>query len=177
MPDKTSRFLRPVDYLPRSRRGKSSFYDEVLREFIYSGFRCAQVKDLGRSPLTVLAMLRSRLKHRNERMLVCIRNKRVFLKRLDSNDLPSVAGGNSSHPSSDSRRENSRGIDIKPSFDVVTILNTAIVKARCPRCRALNRKDARVCQDCRHDLYVSEEEYHEALASMEELEKGLNGGK
>jgi len=179
MSEKLPKFLKPVEQLPHSRRGKNSFYDEIIREFVFSSFKCAEVKDLGRNPLTVQIMLKSRLKKRRENVRVLIRNKRVYLERIDDprNKSDTTTGHNLKRIHSESGLKRQTNNEIKPSMDVMTLLNTAIVKARCPRCQKLNSKDSRRCIECGHNFYADEEEYRESLRSMEELEKKLNAGK
>lgn len=172
MSEKSSRFLNPIERLPRGKRRKESFYDEIIREFIYSGIKCAEVKQLGRKPLTVQIMLKMRVKRRKEAIKVLIRNKKVYLERSDDpgDDVPNLGKHyfERTIANSDSRIADSR---IKPSADVITLLNTAIVKARCPKCGELNAKNSRNCKECGHDFYANEEEYRESLVSMEKLEK------
>jgi hypothetical protein len=179
MPEKLPKFLKPVEQLPRSKRGKNSFYDEIIREFVFSSFKCAEVKDLGRNPSTVQIMLKSRLKKRREKVRVLIRNKRVYLERIDDprNKLGATTGRNLKRIHSEPELKRQANNETRPSVDVITLLNTAIVKARCPKCRMLNAKDSRECIECGHRFYGNEEEYRESLKSMEELERKLNAGK
>jgi len=179
MSEKVTKFLKPVEQLPRSRRGKNSFYDEIIREFVFSSFKCAEVKDLGRNPLTVQIMLKSRLKKRRENVRVLIRNKKVYLERIDGSRNKScvTTGHNLKQLHSESELKRRASKETKPSMDVMTLLNTAIVKARCPRCRMLNAKDSRECIECGYSFYANEEEYRASLRSMEELEKKLNAGR
>jgi ribosomal protein L32 len=173
------RFLKPVDYLPRTRRKKESFYDEILREFIYSGVRCAEVKELGRKPLTIQTMLKTRIERRKENINVFTRNKKVYLERCTG------PGGRTSNLDKDCSKQmvfdsesimsDSRMKRTKPTANVINLLNTAIVKARCPICGELNAKNSRICGDCGYDFYANEQEYRESLLSMEKLEKELNG--
>jgi len=176
--DEPSEFLRPVDYLPRRRRAKGSFYDEIVREFIYSDLKCAEVKQLGRKPLTVLMMLRARFKRREEDIKVLMRNKKVYLERVNDSRISCGATSETENPKPTELGMQKRiNKGIVPSFDLVTVLDTAIIKARCPKCQALNRKDAYICQECGQSFYSNEDEYHESFRRMEELEKELNGRK
>jgi len=177
-PEEISKFLRPIDYLPHRRRAMNSFYDEVVREFVFSGLKYAEIKDLGRKPITVLIMLKNRVKRRKESIQVYMRNKKIYLERLEPSESSRnlLNGYVSGQVSGSDQRVSSAATDRpRPSADVVTLLNTAIIKAKCPRCKGLNAKDARKCKDCGEDFYSTEEEYMESLKSFEKLEKELNG--
>jgi hypothetical protein len=163
------RFLKKVEALPqRYRSGQESYYDEILREFLYSGARYAQVKDVGKKPLTVLVGLNNRLKRRKDKVRTCIRSGKVYLEKLDASEQIHLL------PSASEKSSNGSLRNENASYDVMTLLGTAIVKSRCKRCNTLNAKDSRVCKDCGFDLYSTEEEYHNSLTEMQALEKSLN---
>lgn len=167
MAKKSLRFLKSVEDIPRTRKARRSIYDEIIREFLYSGAKYAEVKDLGKTPLTIQSGLKNRLKRRKDNIQVLVRNKKVYLKRLhflqQTRHLTGTTGRTPQpHPNT------------KPSFDIMYLLNTTIVRARCPRCKALNAKDSRTCRDCGSDLYSSEQEYRDSLKEMKTLERSLN---
>jgi len=156
MAKKSLRFLKSIEEIPRTRKPRRNLYDEIIREFTYSGAKYAEVKNLGKTPLTIQQGLKNRLKRRKHNIQVLLRNNKVYLKRLDflqQTRLPPKT---------------------KPSYDVMYLLNSTIVRARCPRCKALNAKDAKACRDCGSELYPSEQEYQDSLEEMETLERSLN---
>lgn len=68
--------------------------------------------------------------------------------------------------------------DNQPARQVASSSRDPItIKARCPNCQALNPKDSYECQECGQAFYSNEDEHHEALRRMEELEKEYNGRK
>jgi hypothetical protein len=152
----------------RSRKGNYSFYDEIIREFLYSGVKYARVKDIGKKPMTVLVGIKNRVRQRKDNINVVIRNKRVYLERLDSIHKSNFVPKTNTYSNADCSAKR------KVSFDVMKLLNTTIVKARCPRCRTLNTKDSRTCRDCGHPLYQTEQDYQAAKKEMQSLEKTLN---
>ncbi|MEM2129194.1 MAG: zinc ribbon domain-containing protein [Candidatus Bathyarchaeia archaeon] len=174
--EKDFRFLEPVEHLPPTKRRKPSFYDEIIDEFRESGLKFAEVKGTGRSPETVQIMLSQRLKERKEECIkVRLRNKKVYLERMDVTEKTLYDWVINEHSVEhiDETRKNVP-TEIKPSIDVMHLLNSVIIKIRCPKCKALNTKDARYCRECDHSFYRSNEEYHESLRSMQKLEKELS---
>jgi len=175
MSEESPRFIRPVECLPPSRGKKNGIYDEIINEFQKSCLTCAEVRDLGRKPQTVQIMLNYRLRKRKERIRVVLRNKKVYLERLHgtqgaydtSMDCPQRTLIDFDLKQSDTK--------VRPSIDVTSILNTMIVKIRCPNCRALNAKDSSECRECYYKFYENKEARLEAIRSMEKLEKELNG--
>jgi hypothetical protein len=167
MAKKSLRFLKSVEDIPRTRKARRSIYGEIIREFLYSGARYAEVKDLGKEPSTIQSGLKNRLKRRKDNIQVLVRNKKVYLKRLNFLQQTSfLTGASGRTPQYPPNR--------KPSFDIMYLRDTTIVRARCPRCKTLNKKDSRVCRDCGSDLYSSEQEYRASLKEMKTLEKSLN---
>lgn len=166
MSEKPLRFMKSIEKLPGKCRGRgSSVYDEILREFVYSGAKYAEVKDMGKKPLSVLVGIKNRLKARYANINVCMRGGKIYLQKLDRQQQAQLTGSPiKTYAMSSSKIE----------FDVSTILNSAIVKAKCPHCLALNTKDSRVCRDCRHELYSTEQEYQNTLKEMTTLETTLN---
>jgi Zn ribbon nucleic-acid-binding protein len=167
MGEKPFRFIKKIDSLPTERRGRDSYYDEIIREFLYSGAKYAEVKDLGKRPLTVEIGLKNRVKRHRERIKVLLISKKVYLERLDLPQNAQLSSNNQkTGPSSSSE---------KISFEVIKVSNNAIVKARCPACNQLNSKDSRICANCGHDLYSTEKEFQDSVKEMETLERSLNG--
>lgn len=170
------RFLEPVEKLPLTKRRKPSFYDEIISEFIESGLKYAEVKETGRAPETVQIMLSQRLKEKQLTFIKArIRNKKVYLERVDAQEktLCDFVDKNYSLEEAPPSEKTSLE-DIKPIIDVMRLLNSLIIKVRCPKCKALNTKDAYRCRECNHNFYKNEEEYRESLRSIEKLEKELN---
>jgi CRISPR/Cas system CMR subunit Cmr6 (Cas7 group RAMP superfamily) len=167
MAKKSLRFLKSVEDIPRTRKPRRNLYDEIIREFLYSGAKYAEVKDLGKKPLTIQSGLKNRLKRRKDNIQVLVRNQKVYLKRLDFLQQTRLLTGIT-------RRTPQHPPNTKPSFDIMYLPNTTIVRARCSKCKALNAKDAKVCRDCGSDLYLSEQEYLDSLEEMETLERSLN---
>lgn len=170
MSEKPLRFMKSVENLPTGRRGRDSFYDEIVREFLYSGAKYAEVKDIGKKPIAVLLGIRNRLRKRKDAIQVCIRKGKVYLARVESPQQTQL-------PSARDKTLAPTISNVNPAFEVITLLDTALVKARCPRCKTLNGKDSRVCSDCRNDLYSTEQEYQNSLREMDSLEKTLNSGR
>ncbi len=168
MSEKPLRFMKSIENLPEGTKGGDSFYDEIVREFLYSGVKYAVVKDLGKKPLTVYLSLKNRSKKRKGIINVSSRNGKVYLERLDSPQQAKLL------PSEHNKTSVTSYSNENPAIEVVTLLNTSLVKAKCPNCKTLNNKDSRVCVDCRGDLYLTEQEYQNALEKMEVLEKTLN---
>jgi hypothetical protein len=168
MSEKPLRFMKSIENLPEGTKGGDSFYDEIVREFLYSGVKYAVVKDLGKKPLTVYLSLKNRSKKRKGIVNVTTRNGKVYLERLDSPQQAKLL------PSEPNKTLATSYSNENPTFEVITLLNTALVKAKCPRCKTLNNKDSRVCIDCRSNLYSTEPEYQNALEKMEVLERTLN---
>ena len=83
--EKKLRFLTPIEDLPFVRRQRSSFYDNILKEFTESNLKYAEVTETGgRKPITVAMTLKSRLKKRGIRDIrVIIRNNRIYIARMD----------------------------------------------------------------------------------------------
>jgi len=81
--EKEFRFLIPVEKMPPGR-GTRGLYDNILEEFIESGLRYAEVKEMGKSPGAVSYMLKKKLKERRiPNTNVRVRNKKVYLERLE----------------------------------------------------------------------------------------------
>lgn len=165
MSEKQLRFIKSVENLPIETRSRDSYYDEILREFLYSGTKYAQVKDVGKKPLAVLLGIKNRLKTRKETVHVYLRKGKVYLERIE---IPEQTKLYENH------NHASVPINENLNYDVIKLLNNSIVKARCPRCKILNAKDARTCRECKHDLYSTEQEYLASLKDMESLERLLN---
>jgi len=76
------RFIEPVLQLPSKR--KHRIYDDIINEFVASGLKCAEVKNVGRNPMNVRIMLSVRLKERTlENIKAIIRNQKVYLIKVD----------------------------------------------------------------------------------------------
>ena len=76
------RFIKSVDNLPIETRSRDSYYDEILREFFYSGTKYAQVKDVGKKPLAVLLGYKKPFKNK-KRDSSCLPEERKSLPRKD----------------------------------------------------------------------------------------------
>lgn len=83
--EKKLRFLAPVEDLPFVRRHGVSLYDNILKEFMESNLKYAEVKETGgRKPITVALTLKRKLKKRGIRDIrVITRNKRIYIARMD----------------------------------------------------------------------------------------------
>lgn len=168
----TFRFLKPVSQIPKVKRKKRSIYKKIIREFMASGLNYAEVKNIGKNPQTIYAMLTLQLKRENIRTIrVHMRNKRVYLEKVEMQDFP--LNNFISEPDVVSEKPD-HSPRPQPIIDIMRLLNTYIVKLRCPKCRALNAKDARFCRDCSYNFYADEEEYRYSLEKIEELETKLN---
>jgi hypothetical protein len=165
MSEKQLRFIKSVDNLPIEARSRDSYYDEILREFFYSGTKYAQVKDIGKKPLAVLLGIKNRLKTRKETVHVYLRKGKVYLERIEIPEQTKLPQKYNETPIT---------INNNLNYDVIKLLNNSIVKARCARCKTLNAKDARTCRECKHNLYSTEQEYQASLKDMESLERSLN---
>ena len=167
MSEKPLHYIKSVEYLPSRNRVGESFYDEIIREFLYSGVKYAEVKDIGKKPLAIMVSLRSRLIKRKEKVHVLIRKGKVYLardepeKQIQSETIPEM-------------KPLQTTISNKNNYDVVKVLDNTIVKARCPRCQTLNSKGSKICRDCNHNIYPTEMEYRNSLREMETLEKTIN---
>jgi phage FluMu protein Com len=168
MTDKILRFLKSVDYLPQSKRGRDSFYDEIIREFLFSEAKYAEVKDTGKKILALQVGLKNRVKQRRECIKVLTINKKVYLERLDPTELKKMQIKSNDRTSQLSLQ--------KPSIEVVKVLNNTIVKVRCPNCKTLNAKDERTCMDCGRVLHQTEEQYQASMKEWTSLERTLNSG-
>lgn len=168
----TFRFIEPVSQIPKVKRKKRSIYEEIIREFMASGLNYAEVKNIGKNPQAIYAMLALQLKRENIRNIrVHMRNKRVYLEKLKTQNLPL---NNFISESGVMTEEQDSSLRPQPIIDIMRLLNTYVVKLRCPKCKALNAKDARFCRDCRYNFYADEEEYRYSLEKIEELEAKLN---
>jgi hypothetical protein len=77
------RFLTPIEILPTSKRERSSFYDQIIAEFIESGLKYAMVKEIDKKPISIATGLRGILRKRNiKNVVVCMIKNRVYLKKL-----------------------------------------------------------------------------------------------
>lgn len=169
------RFLKPIEHLPPTKRRKPSFYDEIISEFIESGLKYAEVKETGRAPETVQIMLSQRLKEKQLTFIKArIRNKKVYLERVDAREKTLCDFVDKNYSLEEAPFEETSPKDVKPIIDVMHLLNSVIIKVRCPKCKALNTKDAYRCRECNYNFYKNEEEYQESLRSIEKLEKELN---
>lgn len=165
-------FLEPVSQIPPVKRRKRSIYKEIIDEFVASGLNCAEVKNIGRTPQNVYFMLSSVLKKENiKNVKVRMRNKKVYLEKVNMQDLP--LNNYISEPNAMPETQD-QTYHIQPIIDIMHLLNTYVVKLKCPRCNALNSKDARFCRDCRINFYGNEEDYRYQLEKLEELERKLN---
>jgi hypothetical protein len=73
-----------VQKLPPARRLRSSFYDDILKEFIESNLKYAEVKEMGRKPVTIALTLRDRLKKRSIQNIKVIHMKnKVYLQKIE----------------------------------------------------------------------------------------------
>lgn len=78
------RFIEPVLQIPPRKKRRRSVYDEIINEFIESGLKCAEVKNVGRSPITVCTTLNLRLKERGFKNIKArLRNQKVYLEKVD----------------------------------------------------------------------------------------------
>lgn len=173
--EKSFRFLEPVENLPPTKRRKPSFYDEIINEFVESNLKCAEIKEVGRSPQTVQIMLNQRLKEKQWMFIKArLRNKKVYLERVDVQEKTLYDWVVKDHSLEETPESKKTLPDyVKPIIDVMRLLNSVIIKIRCPKCKALNAKDARHCRECNYRFYKNNEEYHESLRSIEKLEKEL----
>lgn len=81
--EKELRYLVPVEKMPLGRV-RSSLYDDILKEFMESGLKYAEIKDMGKHPGTVVYMLKKRIRDRHtENVIVRQRSKKVYLERLE----------------------------------------------------------------------------------------------
>jgi hypothetical protein len=77
------RYLTPVEKVPRQRE-RSSFYDDILKEFVNSSLRYAEVKDLGKRPSLVAYMLKKRIQDKQiQDVAVMQRSGKVYLGRTE----------------------------------------------------------------------------------------------
>lgn len=80
---KELRYLAPVEKIP-SGRERSSFYDDILKEFMNSNLKYAAVKDLGKRPSLVAYMLKKRIKDNQiKNIAVMQRSNKVYLARIE----------------------------------------------------------------------------------------------
>lgn len=170
------RFLKPIEHLPPTKRRKPSFYDEIINEFIASGLKYAEVKETGRAPETVQIMLSLRLKEKQLTFIKArIRNKKVYLERVDAQEKTLCDFVDKNYSLEEAATfEKTPSEDVKPIIDVMHLLNSVIIKVRCPKCKALNTKGAYRCRECNYNFYKNNEEYRESLRTIENLEKELN---
>lgn len=78
------RFLVPVEKIPGKRKGREPIYDEIIKEFVESNLKYAEVKLMGKAPSTINQVLRKRLKEKKiDNIKVRYRNKKVYLERLE----------------------------------------------------------------------------------------------
>jgi ribosomal protein L40E len=64
--------------------------------------------------------------------------------------------------------------DGKPIIDVIHLLNTYIIKLKCPKCKTLNSKEVLFCRECNYNFYRDEKEYRSSLELIEKLERKIN---
>lgn len=102
---------------------------------------------------------------------VRLRNKKVYLEKMKMQDLQLNNYVSEQNAIPQTRTQPPY---IQPIIDIIHLLNAYIVKLRCPRCKALNPKDARFCRDCKLNFYANKEEYRYQLEKLEELERKLN---
>ena len=75
-------YINPIKSLPPGTRQRSPFYDDIIKEFMNSNLQYAEVKDLGRKPVTMAFTLKKRIKQKNlQNIQVLFRNKKVYLVR------------------------------------------------------------------------------------------------
>lgn len=169
-------FIEPVLQIPPCRKRRHSIYDEIINEFVNSGLKCAEVKNIGRNPVTVCTTLNLRLKRKGlQNIKARLRNQKVYLEKLDTQteiQYPKLFSKSFIEPKIQEQLQH-----IKPTIDVISILNTYIVKLRCPKCKSLNPRDARYCRECKYNFYTNEEEYKHAMEIIEGLERNLNSKK
>jgi hypothetical protein len=79
------RFLIPISEPPLIQRRKFSFYEDILREFVESNLKYAEVKEMGgRKPITVALTLRQKVKKRDiKNIRVLISKNKVYLERME----------------------------------------------------------------------------------------------
>jgi len=78
------RYLIPVEKVPTKRAPRTTLYDDIIKEFIESKLRYAEVREMGRRPLTILYNLKEKLKEKGiENIKARYRNKKVYLERLE----------------------------------------------------------------------------------------------
>jgi len=81
--EKEYRYFMPVEKIPPGPM-RIGVYDDILKEFMDSGLKYAEVKDMGRRPETVTQSLKTRIKNRRiENIVVIVRGKKVYLERLE----------------------------------------------------------------------------------------------
>jgi len=78
------RFITPVDRIPGRKKDSSIVYDEVIREFLDSKLKYAEVNLPNKKPQTANLALRKRLKEKRiNQVIVRFINKKVYLERLE----------------------------------------------------------------------------------------------
>jgi len=173
VPETEFHFLQPVEEVPSVRRRKPSVYDEIIREFIKSNLKCAEVKNVKKSPQTIYFMLTLRLKKMQlENVKVRLRSGKVYLEKVE---LQNAKHDNRQILKPTAITDFPGGYsDGKPIIDVIHLLNTYIIKLKCPKCKALNSKEARSCRECNYNFYRDEKEYRSSLELIEKLERKIN---
>lgn len=77
------RYLSPIEELP-PKWVRSGLYDDILNEFMESGLKCAEIKDLGKNPATVVYSLKRKIKDKRiQNVVVRQRSKKIYLQRLE----------------------------------------------------------------------------------------------
>lgn len=79
------RFLTPINELPFIKRQRYSFYEDVLKEFLESNLRYAEVKEMGgRKPITVALTLRQKVRNRGIKNIRVLTSKnKVYLEKIE----------------------------------------------------------------------------------------------
>ena len=78
------RFITPVDRIPGRKREDALVYDEVIREFLDSKLKYAEVNLPNKKPQTVNVGLRYRLKKKGiNQVIVRFIDKKVYLERQE----------------------------------------------------------------------------------------------
>jgi hypothetical protein len=78
------RFITPVDRIPGRKKDSALVYDEVIREFLDSKLKYAEVNLPNKKPLTVNLALKKRLKEKGiNKVIVRHISKKVYLERQE----------------------------------------------------------------------------------------------
>jgi len=172
------RFLQPVERIPSPKRKKRSVYDEIIMEFLKLNLKYAEVKNVNKAPQTIYMMINLRLKKMQlENIKVRVRNGKIYLEKVETKTTTKCDKEPVFKPTTLAEFQQESTSPSKPIIDVTHLLNTFIIKLKCPKCKALNSKEARFCRECSYSFYKDENEYRSSLELLEKLERKMNSGK